>query len=57
MQRTPSVLALTAALSDLFNAEQTWQQAHVALVQVRAARFSDTAALPQLLHPVMRTIR
>jgi len=57
MQGTPSVLALTAALSDLFNAEQTQQQAHVALVQTRAACFSGTAALPQLLHPVMRRIR
>jgi NodT family efflux transporter outer membrane factor (OMF) lipoprotein len=33
----------------LLNAEQTYQQAHIALVQAQAARFSDTAALFQAL--------
>ncbi len=33
----------------LLNAEQTYQQARLALVQARAARFSDTAALFQAL--------
>ena len=34
---------------DLLNAEQTEQQTRVALVQARAARFTDTAALFQAL--------
>lgn len=33
----------------MLQAEQTWQQAEVALVQVRVARYSDTAALFQAL--------
>jgi NodT family efflux transporter outer membrane factor (OMF) lipoprotein len=33
----------------LLNAEQTYQQAHITLVQAQAARFSDTAALFQAL--------
>ena len=33
----------------LLNAEQTWQQARIALVQAEAARFTDTAALFQAL--------
>jgi NodT family efflux transporter outer membrane factor (OMF) lipoprotein len=33
----------------LLNAEQTYQQAHIALVEAQAARFSDTAALFQAL--------
>jgi NodT family efflux transporter outer membrane factor (OMF) lipoprotein len=33
----------------LLNAEQTYQQAHLSLVQAQAARFSDTAALFQAL--------
>jgi NodT family efflux transporter outer membrane factor (OMF) lipoprotein len=34
---------------NLLNADRTWQQARVALVQAEAARFSDTAALFQAL--------
>jgi outer membrane protein TolC len=30
---------------DLLNAERSYQQAHVALIQARAARLADTAAL------------
>jgi outer membrane protein TolC len=33
----------------LLDAERNYQQAHVALVQAEAARFSDTAALFQAL--------
>jgi outer membrane protein TolC len=33
----------------LLNAEQTYQQARIALVQAEAARFADTAALFQAL--------
>jgi NodT family efflux transporter outer membrane factor (OMF) lipoprotein len=33
----------------LLNAEQTYQQAHITLVEAQAARFSDTAALFQAL--------
>jgi outer membrane protein TolC len=30
---------------NLLNAERTWQQARIALIQARAARLTDTAAL------------
>lgn len=39
----------SATYLTLLNAEQTYQQAHIALVQAQAARFSDTAALFQAL--------
>lgn len=39
----------SATYLTLLNAEQTYQQAHIALVLAQAARFSDTAALFQAL--------
>lgn len=39
----------SAAPLDLLNAEQTYQQAEIALVQAQANRYADTAALFQAL--------
>ena len=39
----------TISLVALLNAEQTYQQAELALIQARASRYADTAALFQAL--------
>ena len=49
MQHLQLRLLLLNVLLTLLNAQRTWQQARISLVQAEATRYSDTAALFQAL--------